>query len=122
MEFLSIVDILLIGGGKRMNRICLTGKILRNALMQGDQERILTFLLETETAIKNRFTERRRIALVPCLVYEANRDLVQFLTTKAMGKTVVCEGYVERSSHQNNGVRKFRTDVVIKPETMEFVR
>ncbi len=95
---------------------------MRNAVLQGEQLRMLTFSLETETAIWNKFTQRRRTVLVQCLVYEATRDFVQFLTTKAKGRTVVCEGHVERSSQQLNGERKFRMDIVIASESIEVIK
>ncbi len=102
-----------------MNNIQLTGKVLRNAIVKSFQSNEI--ILTLETLLWDKIKRIKRVSIVQCLIYNVRPEMEHYLIAKGKGKTISCSGHVDRSIHHVNGERKFQTDAIIDPDTIEII-
>lgn len=95
-----------------MNNFNGSGKLTRNAVVKGDEKKVLLFTI----AASNEFS--KRVDFIPCTLFNADEELIKLLTERGKGLEVEFEGYVSTSRVQQNGTVKYFTRVIVNPETL----
>jgi len=103
-----------------MNTCNLSGKLVRNAIVNGNQDRAMVFTLLTKYGY-NPDTKKDRVSYVPCVVFNPGAELAQMLTERGKGIFMECEGRVSSSSYEVEGQTRFKTEVVVRNGTVEIV-
>lgn len=104
-----------------MNISSLSGKLARNAIVNGDQDRVLVFTLIAKRGF-NPETQKDRIDYVPCVIFNPNPELEKQLTQNGKGVYIECEGRVSSSSYDVDGQRRYKTEVVLRTGTLTIVK
>lgn len=100
-----------------MNVCILSGELARNAVIYGNQDKVMAFTVVTKYGF-NATENKERVAFVPCVMFNPPLDLVKTLSEKGKGIWLEFEGRVSSSSYEADGERKFKTEVVVKNGTL----
>ena len=79
-----------------MNTCILSGRLVRNAVSSGANDKALAFTLVTPYGY-NAAENKERVAFVPCVYFNAPKELVTLFTDKGKGILIECEGRVANS-------------------------
>ena len=95
-----------------MNNFNGSGRLTRNAVLKGDEKKVLLFTV----AANNDFS--KRVDFIPCTLFNVDDDIARLLTEKGKGLEVEFQGYVATSRVQQNGTVKYFTRVIVAPESL----
>ena len=95
-----------------MNNFNGSGRLTRNAVVKGDEKKVLLFTV----AASNEF--RKGVDFVPCTIFGANEELIKLLTERGKGIEVEFQGYVATSRVEQNGAVRYFTRVIVNPDTL----
>lgn len=103
-----------------MNHCVLTGRLVRNAIVNGNQSKAMKFTLATKYGYdaKNR---EDRVAFVPCVFFDPHQELERILTEDGKGVFVELAGRVHQAVFEKDGKTTYRTEVVVDPRTFTLV-
>ncbi len=94
-----------------MNVAAIAGRLVRNAVLKGNDRKVLLFTVATQLAHDDN-GQKERVAHVPCVVFGPSEDLERSLVQSGQGTHIELEGRIVTSSYESNGERKFTTEVV----------
>ncbi len=104
-----------------MNVCALAGRLARNAVLKGTDNKVLLFTLATKCGY-DETEQKERITHVPCVVFNPSPELEAALVNDGKGAYIELEGRVSTSSYESNGERKFTTEVVVFNRSITFVK
>ncbi len=104
-----------------MNVCTLSGKLVDNAVVNGAEFKALFFTVLTKYGY-NTTEKKDRVAYVPCVMWNPNQEIEKLLVENGKGLWIEVEGRVARSSYEENGQRKFNTEVVVKNRTLNVLK
>jgi single-stranded DNA-binding protein len=93
-----------------MNVCLLSGRLVRNAVLRGGERKVMLFTLSTPCGRGAGIKEHT--AQVPCVVFDPPPEMEAALVTHGEGTHIELEGRVVTSSYEQNGERKFTTEVI----------
>ena len=95
-----------------MNNFNGSGRLTRNAVVKGDEKKVLLFTIAASN------DDSKRVDFIPCTLFNANDEIVSLLTERGKGLEVEIQGYVATSRVQQNGTVKYFTRVIVNPESL----
>jgi hypothetical protein len=102
-----------------MNRFQGKGRIVRDAVVNGVDNKAVSFTVATSVGYDKEL-KKDRYAFVPCVLFNPEEDIVEQLTEDGAALEVQFEGFVRSSSYKKNNETKWQTEVVIDPETFRI--
>lgn len=103
-----------------MNVCILSGRLVRNAITSGTNEKALLFTVATKYGF-NASEKKERIAFVPCVLFDPSKELVDLFKEKGKGLRIECEGRVANSRFEVNGEVRYKTDVILRNGSLTFL-
>ena len=90
-----------------------TGTLVRNAVVNGTQDKALVFTMMA-TYGEHPETKKEFVAYVPCVIFNPAEALQELLTSNGKGLHIEFDGgIVKQTSYEAQGERKFKTEVHI---------
>lgn len=104
-----------------MNHCVLSGKLLRNAVVHGADNRALKFQLSTPCKLG---PERNRegFCIVPCVLFQPSEDVERLFTSEGKNLQVDLTGHISRFSFEVEGRQRYATEVVVDPRSLMIRR
>ncbi len=103
-----------------MNTCVLSGRLTKNAVVRGSEPRVLSFVLEIKQH-SNDADRKERVALVPCVLFNAIPDLENLLTTQGKGVHVELEGRIGSSQYESKGDTRLTCEVIARNWTVTIL-
>ena len=94
-----------------MNHVALAGRLVRNAVVKGSDQKVLLFTVATQLGTDDN-GHKDRVAHVPCVVFGPSEELERSLVQNGQGTYIELEGRIITSSYESNGEKKYSTEVV----------
>jgi len=102
-----------------MNKFVGKGKLVRNAVVNGVDNKALSFTAATKVDYDKEL-KKDRFAFVPCVLFNPDEEIEEELTENGAGLEVEFEGFVRASSYKKNNETIWQTEVIINPETFRI--
>jgi single-stranded DNA-binding protein len=102
---------------KCMNLCILSGRIVSNATVRGEDPKALSFIVETV----NKSNGSVKKDMVNCVLFKPTPELEAQLTSEGEGLYIEAEGRVSSSSLKANGEKRYNSDVIIRAWTLSIV-
>ena len=103
-----------------MNTCIVTGRLTRNAVLNGQDNKALQFTVAAKHGY-NSEKEEEMIEYVPCVLFNPSDRLTELLTQNGKGVFVEFEGRVASSRYEKEGTMVYKTKVVVINRSFSFV-
>ncbi|OVE80489.1 hypothetical protein BVY01_00120 [bacterium I07] len=99
-----------------MNIVSITGKLVRNAILNGSGEkRAMKFTVAAPCGF-NPKTKKEIVGFTPCVLFNPKDELQTVMTSDGQGKLVALNGNIMTSSYNNKeGKKVWATEVRVDP-------
>ena len=103
-----------------MNKFIGSGRIVKNAIVNGQEKKALKFIMLAKHGYDPK-EKKDLMELVPCVMFNPSEKQQEFLTGQGKGMHVEFEGRVATSEFEREGQPEFSTEVVIDKRTFNIV-
>ncbi len=104
-----------------MNIVCISGRLVRNAVVFGREKQVLKFTIACNSGFSAQ-TQKPHTDYVPCAVFGATDKLRDLLVQGGKGKPVEIQGRITTSNFEQNGSQQFVTEVIADARDMHLAR
>lgn len=108
-----------------MNKCIISGRLTKNAVVNGGDKKALTFTLASKYGYDTKANEGKgadRVEFVPCVLFtEPNDKLGIFLAGEGKGIFVEFEGRFSTSKYEKDGETKYNSEVIIDKRTFNII-
>ena len=102
-----------------MNLFIGSGKLTRNAIVNGTDNKAVKFTI----AAKNRENAKNsRVEFIPCVLFNPPEEIEEFLKNDGKGVPVKFEGRVANSKFQVDGQNRYKTEVIVDEKTFNIMK
>ncbi|MBI2124480.1 single-stranded DNA-binding protein [Candidatus Pacearchaeota archaeon] len=95
-----------------MNYFNCSGKLARNAVIKGNEKKVLLFTVAAPN------DGSKRVDFIPCILFKPNEEVIELLASKGKGLEVEFQGYVSTSKVEQNGSVRYFTRVVVHSDSL----
>jgi single-stranded DNA-binding protein len=95
-----------------MNIFVGSGRLTRNAVVNGTENKAMKFTIAAGCGYKDR-AEKEKVEFVHCVLFNPPEDLEAFLVEEGKGVFVEIQGRVSTSRFEVDGEVKYSTQVVV---------
>ncbi len=99
-----------------MNVFIGSGKLVRNAVVNGTANKAMKFTIAAGCNSK-----KAKVEFVPCVLFNPPKELEILLTQEGKGVLVKIQGRVSTSKFEVNGEVKYRTQVIVEKGNLNIV-
>lgn len=104
-----------------MNSVTLTGRLIRDALMNGnDKIKVLRMLVLCQHGFDKEKKEARQ-EVIPVKIFNPSDKLSDLLVSKGQGLLVEGCGHIQCSSYEEDGTTRYTTDVILNKRTFRIL-
>ena len=103
-----------------MNKFIGVGTLPRNAVLNGNEKKVLRFTLATHYGTDKK-TQRDFWAYVPCVIFRPSENTKSMLIEKFKGLLIGLEGRVNTSKFESKGVTKYSTEVIVDERSVRIL-
>lgn len=103
-----------------MNKFIGAGSLPRNAVLNGNENKVLRFTLATQDG-RNKRTGKSRLAFVPCVIFRPSENTQHLLMENSKGLLIGLEGRVNTSKFESKGVTKYSTEVIADERSLRIL-
>jgi len=103
-----------------MNRFIGVGSLPRNAVLNGNEKKVLRFTLATRYGT-NKKTRKDFWAYVPCVIFRPSENTQHLLMENSKGLLIGLEGRVNTSKFESNGITKYSTEVIADERSLRIL-
>lgn len=103
-----------------MNKFIGAGSLPRNAVLNGNEKKVLRFTLTTQYG-RNKKTGKSRLAFVPCVIFRPSEDTANLLVENGKGLQIGLEGWVNTSKFESKGITKYSTEVIVDEKSLRVL-
>lgn len=107
--------------GDLMNVVTLTGRLVQNAVVFGKDNETMKFTVASSGGYDSS-SQEARVDYVPCVMFRAPEKLRQLLVAQGKGKPVELQGKVSTSSYEQQGVKRYATEVIVDARNFQLQR
>lgn len=101
-----------------MNICVISGELVNNALVRGNERRVLVFTIATKNGSGD---AEAGISHVPCVVFNPSDELQQLLTTRGRGLVVELQGRVNASRFDASVEPRANAEVVVYSKSLKVL-
>jgi len=101
-----------------MNKFIGVGSLPRNAVLNGNEKKVLRFTLATQNG-RNRKNGKSRFSFVPCIVFRPSENTQKLLIENGKGLPIRLEGRVHTSKFESKGMTKYSTEVIVNENSIQ---
>jgi len=103
-----------------MNKFLGSGRLVRNAIVNGREHKALKFSIAAKYGYNSK-AKKELIEFVPCVLFNPSHMMETFLSSEGQGVHVEFEGRVSTSKYEKNGEPRFDTIVIVDKRTFNLV-
>ena len=103
-----------------MNVSVVTGRILRNAVLNGVEHKALKFIV-VATSKSEGNDSREFNSQVPCVLFNPSEDFAQFMISEGKNRNVELTGKIVRFRYDVEGQRRYATEVVVDQKSLRII-
>jgi len=101
-----------------MNKFIGAGSLPRNAVLNGNEKKVLRFTLATQNGRNNK-NGKARFSFVPCVVFRPSENTQKLLIENGKGLLVRLEGRVHTSKFESKGITRYSTEVIVNENSIQ---
>lgn len=103
-----------------MNKFIGVGSLPRNAVLNGNEKKVLRFTLATRYG-QDKKTKKDRCAYVPCVIFRPSENTQNLLMENSKGLQIGLEGRVNTSKFESKGITKYSTEVIVDEKSLRVL-
>ena len=104
-----------------MNRFIGVGSLPRNAVLNGNEKKVLRFTLATRYG-QDKKTKKDRCAYVPCVIFRPSENTQNLLVENSKGLLIGLEGRVNTSKFESKGITKYSTEIIVDERSLRILQ
>jgi len=104
-----------------MNTIMLTGRLTKDATLNGQKKKALTFYLACKHGWDSK-EKKDRIEFIPCVMFNPSDGITDTLMKEGKGTLVELKGRLSCQSYQVNDEKRFKTEVVVENSSFNLLK
>ena len=109
------------GGFSKMNNVSITGRLVRNAIVNGSgDKKAMKFTIAAPSGYDAK-NKKERTEFAPCVYFNPSEKLQELLLREGKGKLVEVQGNIATSSYEKDGNRIWATEVRVDPRGFQFL-
>ena len=101
-----------------MNKFIGVGSLPRNAVLNGNEKKVLRFTLATQNG-RNKKNGKARFSFVPCVIFRPSENTQKLLIENGKGLLIRLEGRVHTSKFESKGITKYSTEVIVNENSVQ---
>ena len=103
-----------------MNVFIGTGRLTRNAVVNGEERRVMTFTIAAKYGYDTE-AEEDRVEFISCVMFNPPEKLQEYLAREGKGVLVEFRGRVANSSYEKDGETKYSTEIVVSNRSFNIL-